>query len=115
MYIGELSKLAGVTIKAIRHYEKIGLIPPPRREGRYRVFVENDVKVITMIKKAQKLGFSLKELKEIVGLKSTEGIFPLQYAYDLLDQKVCDISFEMKRLKDLSQDLKKFRNELKNI
>ena len=53
MYIGELSKLAGVTIKAIRHYEKIGLIPPPRREGRYRVFVENDVKVIIMIKEAK--------------------------------------------------------------
>lgn len=115
MYIGELSKKTGVSVKAIRYYEEVALISPPKRKGKYRVFGENDVKVIMMIKKAQELGFSLKELKGIVSLKSKEGSFPLEYAYDLLDQKLSDISDEIKKLNVLSVKLRKFRKEFKNI
>ena len=37
MFIGKAAQLSGTTIKAIRHYEAFGLLPPPQREGRYRV------------------------------------------------------------------------------
>ena len=57
MYIGKVSELTGATPKAIRHYEAIGLIPPPKRLGKYRHYSEKDVRLISMIKHAQKYGF----------------------------------------------------------
>ena len=66
MYIGKAAQLSGTTIKAIRHYEAIGLLPPPRREGQYRVYSEQSVELLMFIKCAQQLGFKLKELQEIL-------------------------------------------------
>lgn len=37
MYIGKAAKLSGTTIKSIRHYEDIGLLPPAQRQGKYRI------------------------------------------------------------------------------
>lgn len=59
MYIGKLAKLSGATPKAIRLYESIGLIPTPKRQGRYRVYSDKDVSLVHMIRRAQAVGFSL--------------------------------------------------------
>jgi DNA-binding transcriptional MerR regulator len=67
MYIGKAAQLSGTTIKAIRHYEAIGLLPPPQREGRYRIYSTQSVELLTFIKCAQQLGFKLKELQVILG------------------------------------------------
>ena len=45
MYIGELSKRTGLSVKAIRLYEEKGLVKPPLRVGRYRVYQESDIEV----------------------------------------------------------------------
>ena len=66
MYIGKAAQLSGTTIKAIRHYEAIGLLPTARREGQYRVYSEQSVELLMFIKCAQQLGFKLKELQEIL-------------------------------------------------
>ena len=66
MYIGKAAQLSGTTIKAIRHYEDIGLLPQPQREGRYRVYSAQSVELLTFIKCAQQLGFKLKELQGIL-------------------------------------------------
>ena len=66
MYIGKVSKLAGATPKAIRHYESIGLLAPPKRVGKYRCYSDEDVKLIRLIKCAQTYGFQLSELRRIV-------------------------------------------------
>lgn len=63
MYIGQASKLTGATPKAIRLYERMGLIPTPQRKGRYRVYTDGDVQLIEVVKKAQRLGFRLSEMK----------------------------------------------------
>ena len=60
MYIGKAAQLSGTTIKAIRHYEAIGLLPLPQREGQYRVYSEQSVELLMFIKCAQQLG--LKKL-----------------------------------------------------
>jgi DNA-binding transcriptional MerR regulator len=62
MYIGNLSKLANVSRKTIRLYEEMGLLPVPKRKGKYRVYEPKDVEVIQTIKCAQSLGFKLNEL-----------------------------------------------------
>lgn len=66
MYIGKAAQLSGTTIKSIRHYEAIGLLPPPQREGKYRVYSQQSIELLTFIKCAQHLGFKLKEMRAIL-------------------------------------------------
>ncbi|MBV6287546.1 MerR family transcriptional regulator [Pseudomonas aegrilactucae] len=66
MYIGKAAQLSGATIKCIRHYETIGLLPPARRQGRYRVYDQRSVELLALIKCAQKLGFTLKEMQALM-------------------------------------------------
>lgn len=65
MYIGKVAELSGTTVKCIRHYESIGLLPTPRREGKYRVYTQETVELLVFIKCAQQLGFRLKEMQDI--------------------------------------------------
>ena len=66
MYIGKAARLSGTTVKSIRHYEEIGLLPPPQRRGAYRVYCEQSVELLMFIKCAQQLGFKLKEMQAIL-------------------------------------------------
>ncbi|KTC63731.1 MerR family transcriptional regulator, partial [Pseudomonas fluorescens ABAC62] len=66
MYIGKAARLSGTTVKTIRHYEDIGLLPPPLREGKYRVYTLQSVELLMFIKCAQQLGFRLKEIQTIL-------------------------------------------------
>ena len=45
MYIGEFARLAGTTPKAVRLYEQLGLLPEPRRRGKYRVYRAEDLEL----------------------------------------------------------------------
>ena len=66
MYIGKAAQLSGTTVKSIRHYEEIGLLPAPQRRGAYRIYSEQSVELLTFIKCAQQLGFKLKEMQAIL-------------------------------------------------
>lgn len=67
--IGRAAKDSGVSVKMIRHYEAIGLLPPPLRTfANYRVYGPNDVHMLRFIKRARTLGFSMDDIKELVGL-----------------------------------------------
>ena len=66
MYIGKAAQLSGTTIKSIRHYEAIGLLPSPQRQGKYRIYSQHSVEWLKLIKCAQQLGFKLKEMLTIV-------------------------------------------------
>ena len=65
IFIGEASKLSGASVKAIRHYDDIGLLPGLGRSGSYRVFTEREINIIKLIKQAQEVGFKLVEFKEV--------------------------------------------------
>lgn len=68
--IGQLAKTAGVNIETIRFYERQGIIPePPRRPSGYRQYSVEFVIRIRFIKHAQELGFSLKEIEELLALR----------------------------------------------
>jgi MerR family mercuric resistance operon transcriptional regulator len=68
--IGQVAKRGDVNIETVRYYERQGLIPPPpRRESGYREYPERTVRRIRFIKRAQELGFSLKEIAELLSLR----------------------------------------------
>lgn len=87
MYIGKLAQLTGTTRKAIHHYEAQGLIPPPRRQGRYRVYGEADVQLIRTIRCAQSLGFSLKEVTAVLQVQAATGKLPLGLVMEKIEAK----------------------------
>jgi len=67
--IGRAAKISGVTPKMIRHYESLGLIPKaPRTVGDYRVYSANDLHALRFIRRARGLGFSMKEIENLLGL-----------------------------------------------
>ncbi len=70
MTIGKVAKLAGVGVETIRFYEREGLLnKPKRRQSGYRVFTSEVVARIRFIKKAKQLGFSLREIRELLSLR----------------------------------------------
>ena len=113
MYIGKLAELTGATRKAIRLYESIGLIPVPVRKGKYRVYSDNDVLLINMIRRAQTVGFNLVELKELVALKAKRNGFPIEMANELIAKKREKLRKDMSDIMLLDQRLTELEDELK--
>lgn len=67
--IGHAAERSGVTAKMIRHYESIGLLPAVQRTAsNYRIYSEADIHALTFIRRARKLGFSMKEIETLLGL-----------------------------------------------
>lgn len=70
MTIGNVSKQSGIGVETVRFYEKSGLInEPPRTESGYRQYPPSTVIRIQFIKRAKELGFTLKEIKELLNLR----------------------------------------------
>lgn len=69
MNIGDAAKISGVNAKLIRHYESIGIIPKATRsDAGYRTYADNDVHILSFVKRARNIGFSMKEIKKLVSL-----------------------------------------------
>jgi MerR family transcriptional regulator, copper efflux regulator len=67
--IGQAADASGVSAKMIRHYESIGLIPEAGRTfANYRLYSHHDVHALQFVRRARDLGFSLPEIKDLLGL-----------------------------------------------
>lgn len=67
--ISRASKASGVSLKMIRYYEAIGLLPKiARTSANYRVYRESDVHTLRFIRRARALGFAIADIQELVGL-----------------------------------------------
>ncbi|TNE41777.1 MAG: Cu(I)-responsive transcriptional regulator [Sphingomonadales bacterium] len=74
MTIGQASARSGVSQRMIRHYERIGLIPPPlRRDSGYRNYDERDLHRLRFIANARDLGFSVAEIGTLLDLWANRG------------------------------------------
>lgn len=114
MYIGKAAQLSGTTIKAIRHYEAIGLLPAPERAGRYRVYSAQSVELLRLIKCAQQLGFKLKELQGI--LHEHEGdALSWERADQAIASKKRELAGQVAGLQQMQAGLLEFEAQFKDV
>jgi DNA-binding transcriptional MerR regulator len=121
MRIGEVSEQSGVKVGTIRFYERRKLLKsPPRTSSGYRSYVHQDVQVVKGIKQLQELGFTLREIKELIDLHrcaaslSNHRADPrgLQRMIALTRQKLCVIENKSQLLRRMHRDVAKM---LKNL
>lgn len=108
MNIGDLAKLSEVNARMIRRYEDEGIIPKAvRTKAGYRQYSEKDVHVLRFVKRARELGFSMKHIKELIGLwkhktrTSAQVKSIAQKHIDELENKLQEIESMLKTLKHL--------------
>lgn len=105
MKSGELAKQAGVNLETLRYYEREALLPEPERtDSGYRLYAEEDLKRVRFIKRAQELGFSLKEVKELLALHldATQSASEVKR---LAEQKLEDIESKIRSLQAMQTAL----------
>jgi DNA-binding transcriptional MerR regulator len=112
MYIGKAAQLSGTTIKAIRHYEAIGLLPEPRRQGQYRIYSAQNIELLMFIKCAQQLGFKLKELQEILA-GHVGDVLPWERADQAIADKKQELALKIAALQEMHVGLQTFEAQLK--
>ncbi|MBX3021898.1 MAG: Cu(I)-responsive transcriptional regulator [Bdellovibrionales bacterium] len=111
MNIGQAAERSGVSAKLIRHYESIGVVPKAgRSDAGYRIYTENDVHILSFVRRARDLGFSMKEIKKLVGLWRNKSrasaevkTLALQHV-KALDQKIAQLEAMSKSLKQLARN-----------
>jgi MerR family copper efflux transcriptional regulator len=105
MRIGELAQRSGVSTKAIRYYENIGLVPPaPRLESGYRDYEPSILDRLAFIRAAQAVGLSLGEIRSIVALRD-EGQTPCGHVLDLLRTRSAELDRRIGELRALRGEL----------
>ena len=112
IFIGKASKLSGASVKAIRHYDKLGLLPNLGRAGAYRVFTEQEINLIKLIKQAQKVGFKLGELKTL--FSTNETAFAWEKIETQIDLKEAQISKEVTLLKEKQIQLREYSKSIRD-
>ncbi|MBT5094777.1 MAG: heavy metal-responsive transcriptional regulator [Halobacteriovoraceae bacterium] len=106
--IGELSKQGGISSQTIRYYERQQLVGPKyRTDSGYRVYDEEALRRLGFIKHAKDVGFTLKEIKELLGMdpESREGVLQIR-------GKTVD---KLKEVQDKIEELQKIENELSGM
>jgi DNA-binding transcriptional MerR regulator len=105
--IGEVAAQSGLPVKTIRYYEDIGLLAPLAKRSRsgYRLFEEGIVQRLSFIKRAQSLGLSLDEIRDILEIYD-RGELPCGEVKHHLEAKVEEIDRQIQALKTLKSELK---------
>jgi MerR family transcriptional regulator, mercuric resistance operon regulatory protein len=106
--IGALSGRTGVNIETIRYYERIGLLPaPPRSGGGHRLYGEVHRQRLVFIRRARELGFSLEEVRVLLGLGG---------GYDLTCAEVKALTqHHIAGIRDKLRDLKRLERTLSRL
>jgi MerR family copper efflux transcriptional regulator len=105
--IGRLAREAAINLETVRYYEHEGLLPKaPRSASGYRLFSPDSIRRLRFIKRAQELGFSLKEIRELLALR----LSPRTTSAEIrkrAEVKIADIEGKIKSLVSMSKSLRK--------
>ncbi len=105
--IGHLARDAGINLETVRYYERVGLLPlAPRSPSGYRLFPADATRRLRFIKRAQELGFSLKEIRELLALR----VSPRTTSGEIrkrAEKKIAEIEGKIRSLEAMSKTLRR--------
>ncbi len=106
-----LAKKADVPVFTVRHYTKIGLLHPERmqRNG-YKIYRQSDVTLLRFISNAKDLGFTLKEIAEILD-KADHGESPCPIVREIIDRRIQETTQNIKKLQRLKRKMVRAKSE----
>jgi len=105
--IGHLAREAGVNLETVRYYERRGLLPkPPRSASGYRLFPSDAARRLRFISRAQELGFSLKEIRELLSLRVSRTTTSKDIR-TRAEAKIADIDAKIRSLGSMKKALRK--------
>lgn len=112
--IGEVARRAGFTIKALRFYERRGLLPPSGRSpGGYRLYSEADLHRLEFIRQAKTLGLSLDQIRElVVTARNQTCSMARPRLLHVLDERIRQSARQIETLSRLKKDLERRRRAL---
>ena len=111
MTVGQLAREAGVNLETVRFYERKGLMPrPPRRPSGYREYPPEAVRRIRFIQRGKELGFSLREIAELLRLRVDPGRNCAEVKRQA-EAKLADIEMKLRELRHMQMALKKLASE----
>jgi MerR family mercuric resistance operon transcriptional regulator len=103
--IGLVARRAGVGVETVRFYERQGLIEePPRRLSGYREYGDDVVSRLGFIRRAKELGFTLKEIKELLSLRRDPST-PAPDVKRMAEAKIADIETKIRTLQKMKKAL----------
>lgn len=109
--IGELAERAGCTVQIIRHYEKIGLLPEPRRTGgNRRIYSEDQASRLVFIRHSRELGFSLDDIRQLLSL-SDQPDQSCEQVDDIAREHLTGVQERLTRLRSMERELKRMVRE----
>jgi len=106
MQIGIVAKKIGLSVDAIRFYERNGLLPrPPRTEGGFRRYGDSDVETLAFVRRVQDLGFKLSEIRGLLRLRGNR-LQPCAPVQRRLQEKLADVQRKLGDLHKLEHELR---------
>ena len=101
----KLAREGGVNLETIRYYERRGLLPkPPRTPSGYRRFSDDSIRRLRYIRRAQDLGFTLKEIKELLAIKVKRGATCADVRRKA-EAKIADVDAKIRHLQAIREAL----------
>ena len=105
MRIGELARRADVTTRAIRHYERISVLPAAERtQGGYRDYGEDALMRLAFVRSAQAVGLTLGEIREVIAFRD-RGESPCAHVLALLERRSSELSRRIREMQSLRTEL----------
>src|SRR5207245_243653 len=104
--IGELAKRTALSIDAIRFYERRKLLPPASRSaGRFRLYTPDAIERLRFVRRMQALGFSLQEIKELMGVRADRA-HACSAVREFLKTNLAEVAVRIRELQQLESELK---------
>lgn len=112
--IGELAKQTGIAVGTLRYYSDLGLLQPVQRgDNNYRYYSLDASQQVEFIKKAQTLGFTLEEIKQILDVRD-RGEKPCNLVQSLLNRKIEQLELQIKQMMLFKTELEEYRTTWTN-
>ena len=108
--IGDIAKQTDVSVGTLRYYETLNLLHPvERKDNGYRYYSLETIQQVQFVKKAQSLGFSLEDIRQILDVRD-RGELPCPFVQDLLDHKIGQLEAQIEQMMIFKVELEGYRD-----